>query len=159
MWGKSVSKILSAWYDFFEQFNLTQESKTIQKSGWYFQTFGKLRVEAQYIRLYIVYFAFFTPIKTNSESVMTFLARVNYFHLTTVFLFSFFFLLSHKQYALQLIMNESDLSIKRPTSKSQQESLARIVKAQVTLLVSNLDNDNFTRKAAEIHSVSLSFKI
>lgn len=52
-------------------------------------------------------------------------------------------------------MNESDLSIKRPTSKSQQESLARIVKAQVTLLVSNLDNDNFTRKAAEINSVSL----
>ncbi|GAA5806524.1 hypothetical protein HPULCUR_012060 [Helicostylum pulchrum] len=50
-------------------------------------------------------------------------------------------------------MNESDLSIKRPTSKSQQESLARIVKAQVTLLVSNLDNDNFTRKAAEIHSL------
>lgn len=55
-------------------------------------------------------------------------------------------------------MNESDLSIKRPTSKSQQESLARIVKAQVTLLASNLDNDNFTRKAAEINSVSLFYK-
>lgn len=39
-------------------------------------------------------------------------------------------------------------------SKSQQESLSRIVKAQVTLLVSNLDNDNFTRKATEINTVS-----
>lgn len=39
-------------------------------------------------------------------------------------------------------------------ARSQQASLSRIVKAQVTLLVSNLDNDNFTRKAAEINTVS-----
>lgn len=40
------------------------------------------------------------------------------------------------------------------TTKFQKASLARIVKAQVTLLISNLNNDNFTRKSAEIHTVS-----
>lgn len=40
------------------------------------------------------------------------------------------------------------------TSKSQKASLARIVKAQITLLISNLNNDDFTRKATEIKTVS-----
>ncbi|KAK4517846.1 aminopeptidase [Mucor velutinosus] len=39
------------------------------------------------------------------------------------------------------------------TTKLQKASLARIVKAQVTLLISNLNNDNFTRKSTEIHSL------
>jgi hypothetical protein len=43
----------------------------------------------------------------------------------------------------------------RPTSKSQKASLTQIVKAQVTLLISNLNNDNFTRKSTEIHNVRL----
>lgn len=42
----------------------------------------------------------------------------------------------------------------RATTKFQKASLARIVKAQVTLLISNLNNDNFTRKSTEIHTVS-----
>jgi hypothetical protein len=43
----------------------------------------------------------------------------------------------------------------KTTTKSQQASLARIVKAQITLLASNLTNDNFTRKSTEINTVSL----
>ncbi|KAL7323175.1 CCR4-NOT core subunit cdc39, variant 5 [Mucor circinelloides] len=41
----------------------------------------------------------------------------------------------------------------RATTKFQKASLARIVKAQVTLLISNLNNDNFTRKSTEIHTL------
>jgi hypothetical protein len=47
----------------------------------------------------------------------------------------------------------------RTTTKSQQASLTRIVKAQITLLVSNLNNDNFTRKLAEINTVSNHVKV
>jgi hypothetical protein len=52
--------------------------------------------------------------------------------------------------------SESDLSFtspKRVTSKAQQESLTRIVKAQVTLLISSLCKDNYEKRAAEIHTV------
>lgn len=93
---------------------------------------------------------------------------MTFFHGTRLLLiicfFSFFFLFLFfsriNKYAFQFIMNETDIFplVKQPTSKNQQESLGRIVKAQVTLLVSNLDNDNFTRKAAEINSVSFFFK-
>jgi hypothetical protein len=41
------------------------------------------------------------------------------------------------------------------TSISQKASLARIVKAQATLLISNLTIDNFTRKSTEINTVSI----
>lgn len=41
--------------------------------------------------------------------------------------------------------------------KSQKSSLTRIVKAQVTLLVSNLNADNYTRNTSEIKSVCISF--
>ncbi|CEP14955.1 hypothetical protein [Parasitella parasitica] len=41
----------------------------------------------------------------------------------------------------------------RPATKFQKASLARIVKAQVTLLISNLNDDNFTRKSTEIHNL------
>lgn len=54
------------------------------------------------------------------------------------------------------LSNSSTLSPKqRPSSKSQKASLTRIVKAQVTLLISNLNNDNFTRKSTEIRNVRL----
>lgn len=43
----------------------------------------------------------------------------------------------------------------RLASKTQQASLARIVKAQITLLVSNLTNENYTRKTTEINTVSI----
>lgn len=46
----------------------------------------------------------------------------------------------------------------RATTKFQKASLARIVKAQVTLLISNLNDDNFTRKSTEIHTVRNSLK-
>lgn len=38
-------------------------------------------------------------------------------------------------------------------SKTQQASLARIVKAQITLLVSNLNDENYTRKTTEINNL------
>ncbi|CAO3623766.1 unnamed protein product [Mucor hiemalis] len=41
----------------------------------------------------------------------------------------------------------------RLASKTQQASLARIVKAQITLLVSNLTNENYTRKTTEINTL------
>lgn len=59
--------------------------------------------------------------------------------------------------------SESELSNSSPqqraTLKSQKAGLIRIVKAQVTLLISNLNDENYTRKATEIHAVSPHFVI
>jgi hypothetical protein len=66
----------------------------------------------------------------------------------------------HNKYANQFIhkmSSESDISLTpspKQRTQSQKASLARIVKAQVTLLISNLNNDNFTRKSTEINTVS-----
>lgn len=61
--------------------------------------------------------------------------------------------------------SESDLSNpsisspkQRAASKSQMASLLRIVKAQVTLLISSLNNDNYTQKETEIHTVKCELK-
>lgn len=43
----------------------------------------------------------------------------------------------------------------RATTKSQLSSLARIVKAQVILLVSNLTDENYPTKTVEIKTVSI----
>lgn len=46
--GKLASNVWPNWSPFSGQFNFAQMTKINQKSGWWFQTFGKLRLEAQY---------------------------------------------------------------------------------------------------------------
>ena len=53
------------------------------------------------------------------------------------------------------ISNSSTPNKQRITTKSQKASLIRIVKAQITLLTSNLNNDNFAKKSTDINNVSL----
>ncbi|OBZ83449.1 hypothetical protein A0J61_08503, partial [Choanephora cucurbitarum] len=51
------------------------------------------------------------------------------------------------------ISNSSTPNKQRITTKSQKASLIRIVKAQITLLTSNLNNDNFAKKSTDINNL------